>query len=307
MSANKNKSKNMQVQPGNLTMLQQIALEGEVSALLYDINDEAEKKLITFIKLGMCKDKHILLYKNEFKKYISSEIVDNFVSCRYLNIIPTYLFADMLVSILEQSAVTTCGNTYISKFPPEIIKSKFVMVMREITTYMPYTACAILDEIQTKINSNLSFLFPIIFLLKGQAESEKDSSNEKNVDYALKVKLLSSILGIGKAPLLNLEIEEQIQKSREKDISEKLNDIIYESMKALVSPTGELKFEDDEELHDGLIFIVEKIDRISGQVVFEKGFKTSQEASSYIKRIVDEYPAISERFKFSVIVKESSN
>lgn len=291
-----------QLQNEELTMLQQIALEGEVSALMYNVESEDDKIYYAFIKLAICEEKYLLVYKNEFKKYIDETIVDELVRYRYMQLIPTYLFARRYMKEIKSMLGSDCGSLRVSRYPVEIVKSKFALVMREQLTYIPATASAILDSICNEASDEIEFLRPLAFALKQEAELD---IMEQNVGYDVKLKLLSS--SIEKAPVLSLQVEEErVLKSIENEgmTEDDRTKACMNTLAGLFKSVVEAVEEEDKRQPEKLVYVVKKIDKANGQVVFTKEFDTQKQAADYIKSAVESYPEITKRFNFAVELME---
>ena len=175
--------------------------------------------------------------------------------------------------------------------------------MRELLTYMPNTASAILDGIIREAEGELDFLIPIAFSLKSDAEH---GAMEQAVGYDVKIKLLSS--PIGRAPIMNIQIEdERLQKknrneglSPDERVMKDLSSILGNLIKSVAEED-----DDTDEVPEKLVYVVKKIDKSNNQVVFTKQFDTQQQATDYIKGVVKDYPEIAKRFNFAVELVES--
>lgn len=287
-----------------LTLFQQIAVEGEVAAIMHDCNTEKEKMYFAYLKLALCDERYLLVYKNEFMKYLDEDQVNDIVGYRYSEIIPVYLFVDKFVRELKGMMGGECGNIRIFKQPIEVVKSKFIVGMRELLTYIPNTASAVLDGIMNSAEADLEFLIPIVFALKQDAE---DTVMEQSVGYDVKIKLLSTPLD--KAPIMNLPVEDERLKrnianegmSKEERVKNTLDTLAGVIKSVLVSEDDDEDFEDEP---TQIVYIVEKIDKSNNAVVFTKEFETQQQATEYIKNAVKDYPEIAKRFNFTVKVVE---
>ena len=195
-----------QMQVNELTMFQQIAVEAEVMSIMGDCDeeDEYELKYSAFLKLALCNEKYLLVYKNEFMKYLDEEVVNELVGYRYTGIVPIYLFIHKYLNELRSMVGLDCGSLRLFSMPKKVIQSKFIVAMRELLTYIPNTASALLDGLVAQGGEELEFLYPIIFALKQEVE---DSIVEKNVGYDVKLKLLSTPLNM--APILNIQVEDE--------------------------------------------------------------------------------------------------
>lgn len=292
-----------QLQMNELTMFQQIALEAEVVSIMNDCDNDYEKMYYAFLKLALCDEKYLLVYKQEFMKYLEESQVNDLIGYRYKEIIPTYLFIKRYLAEINGMLGEDYGSLRIFKQPIEVIKSKFIVAMRELLTYIPNTASAILDGIIREAEGELDFLIPIAFSLKSDAEH---GAMEQAVGYDVKIKLLSS--PIGRAPIMNIQIEdERLQKkARNEGLSPD-----ERAMKDLSSILGTLiksvadDEEDADEVPEKLVYVVKKIDKSNNQVVFTKQFDTQQQATDYIKGVVKDYPEIAKRFNFAVELVES--
>ena len=287
-----------------LTLFQQIAVEGEVAAIMHDCNTEKEKMYFAYLKLALCDERYLLVYKNEFMKYLDEDQVNDIVGYRYSEIIPVYLFVDKFVREIKGMMGGECGNLRIFKQPIEVVKSKFIVGMRELLTYIPNTASAVLDGIMNSAEADLEFLIPIVFALKQDAE---DTVMEQSVGYDVKIKLLSTPLD--KAPIMNLPVEDERLKrnianegmSKEERVKNTLDTLAGVIKSVLVSEDDDEDFEDEP---TQIVYIVEKIDKSNNAVVFTKEFETQQQATEYIKNAVKDYPEIAKRFNFTVKVVE---
>ena len=294
-----------QLQMNELTMFQQIALEAEVVSIMNDCDNDYEKMYYAFLKLALCDEKYLLVYKQEFMKYLEESQVNDLIGYRYKEIIPTYLFIKRYLAEINGMLGEDCGSLKIFKQPIEVIKSKFIVAMRELLTYIPNTASAILDGIIKEAEGDLDFLVPIAFSLKNDAEH---GAIEQAVGYDVKIKLLSS--PIGRAPIMNLQIEdERLQKKIKNEglsqeekamkISKDLSSIFGTLIKGIADEN------DADEVPEKLVYVVKKIDKSNNQVVFTKQFDTQQQATDYIKGVVNDYPEIAKRFNFAVELVES--
>ena len=292
-----------QLQMNELTMFQQIALEAEVVSIMNDCDNDYEKMYYAFLKLALCDEKYLLVYKQEFMKYLEESQVNDLIGYRYKEIIPTYLFIKRYLAEINSMLGEDCGSLRIFKQPIEVIKSKFIVAMRELLTYIPNTASAILDGIIREAEGELDFLIPIAFSLKSDAEH---GAMEQAVGYDVKIKLLSS--PIGRAPIMNIQIEdERLQKknrneglSPDERVMKDLSSILGNLIKSVADED-----DDTDEVPEKLVYVVKKIDKSNNQVVFTKQFDTQQQATDYIKGVVKDYPEIAKRFNFAVELVES--
>ena len=292
-----------QLQMNELTMFQQIALEAEVVSIMNDCDNDYEKMYYAFLKLALCDEKYLLVYKQEFMKYLEESQVNDLIGYRYKEIIPTYLFIKRYLAEINGMLGEDCGSLRIFKQPIEVIKSKFIVAMRELLTYIPNTASAILDGIIREAEGELDFLIPIAFSLKNDAEH---GAIEQTVGYDVKIKLLSS--PIGRAPIMNIQIEdERLQKknrneglSPDERVMKDLSSILGNLIKSVAEED-----DDTDEVPEKLVYVVKKIDKSNNQVVFTKQFDTQQQATDYIKGVVKDYPEIAKRFNFAVELVES--
>lgn len=289
-----------QLQINELTMFQQIALEGEISALMLNINDEYEKIYFAFLKLALCEERYLLVYKNEFKKYLDEDTVNDLVKYRYMELVPVYLFVQKYIRELRNMLGCDCGSLRTEKYPIEIIKSKFVLTMREIITYIPSLASAILDGIQNE--DEFEFLRPAILTLK---QSIIEDPMEKHVGYDSKLKLLT--IQIDKAPLMSIQLEDentQTTLTSNGAMKNRLNSITGTIVGSIINMAKGEAQRIESENTEKMAYIVKKIDKVNGQVVFTKEFETQKQAADYIKGIVKDYPEIAKRFNFSVELVE---
>ena len=307
----KETQQNQQLQMNELTMFQQIALEAEVVSIMKECHTDYEKMYYAFLKLALCEEKYLLVYKHEFLKYLDEEVINDLIGYRYKEIVPTYLYIKKYISEIKGMMSGDCGSLRIMKQPVEVIKSKFIVAMRELLTYIPSTAGAILDGIIREADCDVDFLVPIAFSLKQEAEVDV---MEQRVGYDVKLKLLST--PIDRAPIMNLQIEdERLQRkikaesmTQEERISKVTNDlstILNTMIKGFSISDVEQEETDDEEQVEKLIYIVKKIDKSNNQVVFTKEFETQQQATDYIKNVVKDYPEIAKRFNFAVELVEA--
>ena len=307
--AKKQKQENKQLQMEELTMFQQIALEAEVVSMMKDCETEYEKMYYAFLKLALCEEKYLLVYKHEFLKYLDEEVVNDLIGYRYKEIIPTYLYIKKYIAEIKGMMGEDCGSLRIFRQPIEVIKSKFVVAMRELMTYIPSTAKAILDGMVREADGDLDFLVPIAFSLK--QESEMDVM-EQRVGYDVKIKLLST--PIDRAPIMNLQIEDErlIKKTKaesmtqEERIQKSVTDLST-ILNTMIKGFGVIEEEvEEDEQPEKLVYVVKKIDKSNNQVVFTKEFDTQQQATDYIKGVVKDYPEIAKRFNFAVELVEQA-
>lgn len=293
-----------QLQINELTMYQQVALEGEVAGLLYDITDETERKYLAFIKLALCEEKYLLVYKNEFKKYLDEDVVNDLVRYRYMELIPVYLYVDKFIKEIKGMLGASCGNMKVLKYPVEVVKSKFIMVMRELLEYIPVTAKAILDGICRECSDDLDFIRPLGFALLQEAQIDVI---EQRVGFDVKVKILSTPMD--KACITTLAVEEERLKRIARTANLSQEEIVKNCMDTLTSAVkgtieAIMEAEQESAVQEKLIYLVKKIDRATGQIVFTKEFETQEEAKNYIKGVVKDYPDIIKRFNFAVELVE---
>lgn len=307
--AKKQKQENKQLQMEELTMFQQIALEAEVVSMMKDCETDYEKMYYAFLKLALCDEKYLLVYKHEFLKYLDEEVVNDLIGYRYKEIIPTYLYIKKYIAEIKGMMGEDCGSLRIFKQPIEVIKSKFVVAMRELMTYIPSTAKAILDGMVREADGDLDFLVPIAFSLK--QESEMDVM-EQRVGYDVKIKLLST--PIDRAPIMNLQIEDErlLKKikaegmTQEERVQKAANDLST-ILNTMIKGFGVIEEEvEEDEQPEKLVYVVKKIDKSNNQVVFTKEFDTQQQATDYIKGVVKDYPEIAKRFNFAVELVEQA-
>jgi hypothetical protein len=298
-----------QLQMNELTMFQQIALEAEVVSIMKDCTSDYEKMYYAFLKLALCEEKYLLVYKHEFMKYLDESDINELIGYRYKEIVPSYLYIKKYLAEIRGMMGEDCGSVRIFKQPIEVVKSKFIVAMRELLTYIPATASAILDGIIREADGDLDFLIPIAFSLK--QESEVDAM-EQRIGYDVKLKLLST--PIDRAPIMNLQIEdERLQKqlkmeglTQEERITKVANDL-SSMLNTMVKGFSVIENEDDsneDEKPEKLVYVVKKIDKSNNQVVFTKEFDTQQQATDYVKNVVKDYPEIIKRFNFAVELVE---
>jgi len=301
------KNNNTQLQMNELTMFQQIALEAEVVSIMQGCTNDYEKIYYAFLKLALCEEKYLLVYKQEFLKYVDEDIVNDLIGYRYKEIVPTYLYIKKYLSEIKAMMGEDCGSMRIMKQPIEVVKSKFIVAMRELMTYIPSTTNAILDGMIREADGDLDFLAPIAFSLKQDAEVDV---MEQRVGYDVKLKLLSA--PIDRAPIMNLQIEdERLQKkikaesmTQEERIQKVSNDL-SSLLNSMIQGFGTGDEEVVEEEPEKLVYVVKKIDKSNNQVVFEKEFDTQQQATDFIMNVVKEYPEIAKRFNFAVEIVEA--
>lgn len=306
----KTKKENKQLQMEELTMFQQIALEAEVVSIMKDCSEEYEQVYYAFLKLALCEEKYLLVYKHEFLKYLDEEVVNDLIGYRYKEIVPTYLYIKKYIAEIKGMMGEDCGSLRIFKQPIEVVKSKFIVAMRELMTYIPSTANAILDGIIRESDGDLDFLVPIAFSLKQDAEVD---CMEQRVGYDVKLKLLSA--PIDRAPIMNLQIEDErlqkkikaesmTQEERVQKVATDLSSILNTMIKGFGVIEEEVEQGEEEINPEKLVYVVKKIDKSNNQVVFEKEFDTQQQATEYIKGVVKDYPEIAKRFNFAVELVE---
>ena len=102
-----------QLQMNELTMFQQIALEAEVVSIMNDCDNDYEKMYYAFLKLALCDEKYLLVYKQEFMKYLEESQVNDLIGYRYKEIIPTYLQR----SKVSEQSISSYARKYRSLIP----------------------------------------------------------------------------------------------------------------------------------------------------------------------------------------------
>jgi len=307
-----------QIQLNELTMFQQIAIESEVASIINDCTSDIEKAYYTFMKLALVDEKYLIAYKHEFIKYVDESVINDCISYRYNQIIPTYLYVAKYIYDIKSMLGEEYGSLRILKQPQIVVKSKFIVFMRELLTFIPVTAKAIMDGILRENDGDLDFLYPVILALKGDATPENDVI-EQRVGFDVKIKLLST--PISRVPILNVQAEEERMKrqatiesiggeERIKTILDGLLGLVKNSLEngegfTAVSFTTDDEDNSDEHPAEKLIHVVKKIDKSNGKVVFTKEFDTQKDATEYIKNIVKDYPDIAKRFNFVVELVEA--
>ena len=286
----------------NLTIFQHIALEGEVAVTILRANTPTEKLIGAYTLLVCCEEKYIYLYKAELSKYIDEHILNDLISYRYTNIFPVHLFVDRMLDIIKGMLGESCGDLIVREYPVEVIKSKFVVGLREINYYIPELTNAFLDCMNNKITddneNDLEFLQPIILVLKNTLN---DNPSEKDMPMDSKIKLLS--LEIDKLPVMDLDSEvKRIKTDKEfEGLSQK--ERIEKCMKKLFGVSDE-ELSTVQEQEDNqvpvTVYKVKKINKTNGMVVFEKEFDSRKSATEYIKQIVADYPELTKQYNFEV-------
>ena len=301
-----------QLQLHELTMYQQIALESEVESIIDGCVNDIDKAYYTFMKLALVDEKYLLAYKQEFMKYVDESVVNDCINYRYMEIIPVYLYAAKYMQDIKSMLGEDCGSLKIFKQPKSVIKSKYVVFMRELLTYIPVTAKAIMDSIMREDDGELDFLSPVTLVLKESSSIEADVI-EQRVGFDVKIKLLST--PITKVPILNIQAEDERMKrmntieslggeEKIKTILDGLVNMVKNSLEVNSTSMAEPIEEIEEEPAEKLIHVVKKIDKSNGQVVFTKEFDTQKQATDYIKKVVEDYPEIIKRFNFIVELTE---
>ena len=85
-----------QIQPNELTIFQQLAIESEVASIIDNCANDIEKAYYTFMKFALVEEKYLIAYKHEFMKYVDS----------YLETFSTYLFkSDSLIYVPEGNLI----------------------------------------------------------------------------------------------------------------------------------------------------------------------------------------------------------
>lgn len=306
------------VSENELTIFQQLAIEGEVASIIDSCDTDVDKAYFTFMKLALVEEKYLFVYKQEFSKYVDESVVNDCISYRYTEILPVYLYVAKYIQDLRSMLGQDCGSVRIPKQPQVVVKSKFVVLMREILTYIPVTAKAIMDGILREEAEDLEFLKPVILVLKNINGTDSDVI-EQRVGYDVKIKLLSTPLS--KMPILNIIAEEERvrhQAMLESMGGEEKIKTILDGLLGLIK-RGEASVEDicsdtyvdeeedmeEEQPVEKLVHVVKKIDKSTGRVVFSKEFETQAEAADFIKGIVKDYPDIINRFYFKVELMEA--
>lgn len=305
-----------QIQPNELTIFQQLAIESEVASIIDNCANDIEKAYYTFMKFALVEEKYLIAYKHEFMKYVDESVVNDCINYRYMQMIPAYLYVAKFIYDIKTMLGEECGTLRVLKQPQVVVKSKFVVFMRELLTYIPVTAKAIMDGILRENDGDLDFLYPVMLVLKNDATPENDVI-EQNVGYDVKIKLLSTPMS--RLPILNIQAEEarmrkqaSIESLGGEDKIKTILDGLLGFVKSSIENnedimTVSLQFggdaEDDgyeDETVEKLVHVVKKIDKASGKVVSVKEFDTQKDATDYIKNIVKDYPEIVKRFNFIV-------
>lgn len=280
-----------------LTLIQQTALEGEVALVMYRANTETEELIGAYTILACCEEKYLYLYKQELTKYFDEVIVDELVRYRYTEILPVHLFVDRMVDILKGMQGHDCGSLRVLEFPNEVIKNKFVVGIREISKYIPNLVGIFLDALLNKLDDDLEFLVPLIFVLK---EALEENPAEKDIGVDGKIKLLS--LDVDKLPVMDLPSEDDRLKVMNEMDGLTQQEKIEHCMKKLFGVSDELKTvtEQDNQENQVTVYKVKKINKTNGMVVFEKEFNSRKEATEYVKQIVTDYPELTKQYNFAV-------
>lgn len=296
-----------QLQTNELTVYQQIALEGEVAAIMYNCGSEKEKSYYAFLKLALCDDRHLLVYKNEFMKYMDEYVINTLIGYRYTGIVPSYLFAAHYITEIRSMLGNSCGALRIAEQPVAVVKSRFANAMREMANFIPTQVDAILNEIININNGELDFMTSMVFALK---QSLEFGPMEQQIAYDAKIKLLSQPLD--KIPMLNFAMEEERikQQSSMPSMASKFDSNCLKDIVGLVSDmVNNLANEDimsgaSTDTDEKLVYVVKKIDKANNQVVFTKEFDTQKQATEFVKDIIKSYPEIGRRFNFTVELVE---
>lgn len=295
--ATKKETKKEFMLESELTLIQQTALEGEVALVMYRANTETEELIGAYTILACCEEKYLYLYKQELTKYFDEVIVDELVRYRYTEILPVHLFVDRMVDILKGMQGHDCGSLRVLEFPNEVIKNKFVVGIREISKYIPNLVGIFLDALLNKLDDDLEFLVPLIFVLK---EALEENPAEKDIGVDGKIKLLS--LDVDKLPVIDLPSEDDRLKVMNEMDGLTQQEKIEHCMKKLFGVSDELKTvkEQDNQENQVTVYKVKKINKTNGMVVFEKEFNSRKEATEYVKQIVTDYPELTKQYNFAV-------
>ena len=301
--ATKKETKKEFMLESELTLIQQTALEGEVALVMYRANTETEELIGAYTILACCEEKYLYLYKQELTKYFDEVIVDELVRYRYTEILPVHLFVDRMVDILKGMQGHDCGSLRVLEFPNEVIKNKFVVGIREISKYIPNLVGIFLDALLNKLDDELEFLVPLIFVLK---EALEENPAEKDIGVDGKIKLLS--LDVDKLPVMDLPSEDDRLKVMNEMDGLTQQEKIEHCMKKLFGVSDELKTvkEQDNQENQVTVYKVKKINKTNGMVVFEKEFGSRKEATEYVKQIVTDYPELTKQYNFAVELSSKS-
>lgn len=286
-----------------LTLIQQTALEGEVALVMYRANTKTEELIGAYSILACCEEKYLYLYKQELTKYFDEVIVDELVRYRYTEILPVHLFVDRMVDILKGMQGHDCDSLRVLEFPNEVIKNKFVVGIREISNYIPNLVGIFLDALLNKLDDDLEFLVPLVFVLKDALE---ENPAEKDIGVDGKIKLLS--LDVDKLPVMDLPSEDDRLKVMNEMDGLTQQERIEHCMKKLFGVSDELKTVKEQENQENQVTVykVKKINKTNGMVVFEKEFDSRKEATEYVKQIVTDYPELTKQFNFAVELSSKS-
>ena len=285
----------VQLKTSELTLLQKVALEGEIAGEIYEAKSDTEKLIKAFTRLATCEEMFLLVYKQEYCKYFDPETVDELVRYRYLELVPVNLYAKKLIQDIKKISGSDCGSMMVKAMPVEIIKSKFALIVLELAKYIPSTMKALLDSMLRQLEGELDYLNPVILAI---SDSLLEEGVEKSVAYESKLKILS--IAIETVPILSFTQEIENAKRAIKEEGMTPQQKVESRVKEIASAVGAALGANVDVKMVQTAYKVKKIDKNNGMVVFEKEFDSRKEASDYINNIAENYPELIKQYNFEV-------
>lgn len=270
-----------------LPLLPKIAIEGEVSSQYLNSTSKADLMVRVYILLKCVSDDKFPYYLKECKKYLEDEDMEVCLLYIRTQIFPKSLITKRFIEDLHTCIDRTynCDSSF-SILPPMSIKTLKSKLAQFVTTYSmlsPKLAVDFLDAIINDEDTDIQQFKGLAWTLKSMIKVY-DEEDLNNINLIKLITLLQS--SIMSADLLSFNeemdaLEEVIEK--EKD-SQSITTI-------------------EENESEDKVYVVNKIDKASGKIIFPKEFKTHSEASKFIHGIKNDYPELFQRYDFIIKIE----
>lgn len=322
----------------NLTYLQKVALKGEVGFALSTSAHDAEIKFRTYLILKEVEDKFKPFIIECVKEGVTFDetIIDRIYLEVINNSIPVWLWIEEVIADIKlHLAIADAGLAGItgSKLSinkvqerKNLIESAFVLFAREALILSPDSAEQLFEEILN--DYDLEFLHNACFYLKSCCPEIKDIRKQKNqeipeelmsclfdikkiLSFAVETKALNTLNKIERqesrqkkfnvSPISTKEINGEIIAQGSFTID---NTITHEELSQYISEKIAELFEghthNPSQDRSNTVYVVRKVFTDSGLSTNIRTCQTKEEAINFIKKIVREYPELTNTCEFQV-------
>lgn len=318
-----------------LTYLQKVALKGEIGFALSTSSHDTEIKFRTYLILKEVEDKFKPFIIECIKEAVTFD--ETIIDRIYLEIlngtVPVWLWVEEAIADIKihlnsaqmSSSILTGLKLSIDKLQERknLIESAFVLFVREAMMISPSAVKQLLEEVLE--DNDLSFLESACFYLKESCKEIQKFKNSEEVPD----KLMSCVFDIKKILSFGIETKElsrlnrfeKKQKTYEKVtkqplpteimgevVAEDSFTVTSEEISRYISEKIAELFEGNVSTHSYLkpkqpsntVYVVKKVFTDSGISTNIRVCKSEEEAVNFIKKIIKEYPELTNVCEFQV-------